>query len=287
MRFAAAATRRHDRHGGLIHEYASTAQGRARFEHMHRTGRRTDRLLQPAAQAQTPGSRREAVNKVLDDVERRAVRQKARVATLEALRAIGGEARREDIRAWALAQGSFTERELAAPPPEAAGEKFPSLVYHDLSWALTNLKHDGLVQNPKWAVWRLTAAGEPEATSAVEEALAPERLAELRAMPYPTYLRTPEWKRTRAAALVRAGNACSLDVSHTDPLEVHHRTYEHLGAELVSDLIVLCHTCHQLHHKTYGRPRKENPDALAPSGLPTAESRELRKPSLLSRLLAR
>ena len=68
--------------------------------------------------------------------------------------------------------------------------------------------------------------------SAVDELISEARLAELRAMPYPLYLKTPEWRRTRAAALLRAGNACSLDVTHTDGLEVHHRTYERLGAEL-------------------------------------------------------
>jgi hypothetical protein len=32
-----------------------------------------------------------------------------------------------------------------APPPERAGEKYARLVDHDLSWALTNLRRDGLV----------------------------------------------------------------------------------------------------------------------------------------------
>jgi hypothetical protein len=72
----------------------------------------------------------------LDDAERRALRQKARTAMLDALRALGGDARREAILERALADGGFTPRELAAPPPEAAGEKYARLVDHDLSWAL-------------------------------------------------------------------------------------------------------------------------------------------------------
>ena len=32
-------------------------------------------------------------------------------------------------------------------------------------------------------------------------------------------------------------------------LDVYHRTYERLGFERQSDLIVLCHDCHQDHHK--------------------------------------
>jgi restriction endonuclease Mrr len=180
------------------------------------------------------------------------------------LQTLGGEAQREAIREWALAHSGFTSRELAAPPPEIAAEKYRRLVDHDLSWALTNLKRDGLVENPKWSTWRLTNAALPPIATAVEESVSAERLAELRAMPYHLYLKTPEWRRTRAAALLRAGNSCSLDVTHTDGLEVHHRTYERLGAELVTDLAVLCHSCHQLHHNEYGRPRREQSIAPAP-----------------------
>lgn len=144
----------------------------------------------------------------------------------------------------------------AASPPAGADKKFERLVDHELSWALTNLKRDGLVENPKWRHWRLTDAGLPSVEAAVEEPVAAERLTELRSMPYRSYLRTPEWRRTRAAALVRAGNCCSLDATHTSDLEVHHRTYERLGDELVTDLVVLCRSCHRLHHEVHGRPRR-------------------------------
>jgi len=180
---------------------------------------------------------------------------------LDALRTLGGDARREAILERALADGGFTPRELAAPPPEAAGEKYSRLVDHDLSWALTNLKRDGLVENPKWGAWSLTSAALLPVEPAVDEPVAVERLAELRAMPYRLYLRTPEWRRTRAAALLRADNACSLNVTHTDSLEVHHRTYERLGAELIMDLVVLCHSCHELHHLEHGRSRRGHPAA--------------------------
>jgi restriction endonuclease Mrr len=168
---------------------------------------------------------------------------------LDALRALGGDARRGAILERALADGGFTPRELAAPPPRGAGEKYARLVDNHLSWALTNLKHDGLVENPKRGTWRLASIALPPVLTAVEEPVAAARLAALRAMPYRLYLATPEWKRTRAVALQRAGNSCSLDVTHTDGLEVHHRTYERRGVELVTDLVVLCHSCHQLHHK--------------------------------------
>jgi restriction endonuclease Mrr len=233
------------------------------------------------------------VSIALDESERRVVRHKARATTLDALQALGGEGRRDAIREWALARGGFTSREMAAPPPEGALEKYPSFVDYALSWALTNLKREGLVENPSWSIWRSTTVADAPAASAVDEPVDAGRLAELRAMQYRLYLRTPEWRRTRAAALVRAGNACSLDVSHTEGLEVHHRTYERLGEELVTDLTVLCHACHQLHHKAYGRPRKERSRASASPGVAAesftaklnAEKGQRRKPSLLRRLL--
>jgi 5-methylcytosine-specific restriction endonuclease McrA len=143
---------------------------------------------------------------------------------------------------------------LSAAPPEKSAGKYQRLVDHQLSWTLTNLRRDGLIENPRWGRWKLTLL--PEVEQAGVSPDEPKLLA-LRAMTYKKYLRTPEWRRTRAAALLRAGNACSLDVTHTDELEVHHRTYDRLGAELPSDLVVLCRSCHRLHHQEYGRPRKQ------------------------------
>src|SRR3954453_10504273 len=69
------------------------------------------------------------------------------------------------------------------------------------------------------------------------------RLRELQLMPYRDYLRTLEWRRTRAAALARAGPCSSLDETHTEDLEVPPGTYERLGPELASALVVLCRNC--------------------------------------------
>jgi restriction endonuclease Mrr len=228
------------------------------------------------------------VSAVLDGQERRALRLKARAATVDALRALGGEARRDAIRDHALANGGFTPRELAAEPPEEVRDKYPRLVEHQLSWALTNLKRDGLVENPKWGVWRLAGAALETPGAAVEDPIGGDRLRELTTMPYHQYLRTPEWRRARAAALERAGHACSLDVTHTQELDVHHRTYERLGHELATDLVVLCRSCHRLHHREHGRPRRDARPAPSfappqPAGGTTAPAR----PSLLGRLLGR
>lgn len=74
------------------------------------------------------------------------------------------------------------------------------------------------------------------------------RLRELRAMPYRQYLRTPEWLRTRAQALERAGHGCQVDPAHAGAIHVHHAKRDRVGAELPADLTVLCDACHELHH---------------------------------------
>lgn len=69
----------------------------------------------------------------------------------------------------------------------------------------------------------------------------------LATLPYPLYLLTAHWQRKRQAALARAGHRCQV-CNTARQLEVHHRTYERLGAELAADLLVLCRACHQLFH---------------------------------------
>ncbi len=208
------------------------------------------------------------------------LRLKTRGATLEALRALGGEAKRRDILTWASSHGRFTERERTASAPPKATHKYTNALDHQLAWVLTNLKREGLVTNPKWSTWCLAPPAKPKRTSSARTAPSSERLAELRKMPYRLYLRTPEWKRVRDAALLENGYACSMDVSHKEDLEVHHRSYENRGAERPADLIVLCRRCHRLHHAVYGlpgdvrpagsfttlnRPDSESPDSEAPA----------------------
>jgi hypothetical protein len=65
---------------------------------------------------------------------------------------------------------------------------------------------------------------------------------------YQAYLNSPTWRMTRNRALKLAGYRCSRCPSKRD-LNVHHRTYERLGAELDTDLEVLCFTCHNGHHR--------------------------------------
>jgi hypothetical protein len=75
-----------------------------------------------------------------------------------------------------------------------------------------------------------------------------ERLSRLRSMPYAVYLHTPHWRMVRKEALVAGLHCCRICAS-PDHLNVHHRTYERRGWELLLDLTVLCAECHQLFHE--------------------------------------
>lgn len=77
--------------------------------------------------------------------------------------------------------------------------------------------------------------------------VSPERVVELRSMPYAEYLKTSEWARTRQQAIERARGRCQV-CNSVASLEAHHRCYDRLGEELPSDLTVLCSTCHELFH---------------------------------------
>lgn len=82
---------------------------------------------------------------------------------------------------------------------------------------------------------------------------------------YDKYRETPHWGEVRRVALAWADHRCQVCNYQDQRLDVHHRTYERIGAERPADLTVLCRGCHELFH---GRnpltpvtdPR--NPDAL-------------------------
>ena len=64
---------------------------------------------------------------------------------------------------------------------------------------------------------------------------------------YHDYLKSPEWKAKREQKLFEAGGKCQL-CNEGGKLHVHHRTYERVFNELMSDLIVLCQSCHEKFH---------------------------------------
>jgi 5-methylcytosine-specific restriction endonuclease McrA len=66
-------------------------------------------------------------------------------------------------------------------------------------------------------------------------------------MPFTEYRLTKEWRARRSRVLLRAGNRCEL-CNASGLLDVHHRTYDRYGDELLSDLIALCRPCHSKYH---------------------------------------
>lgn len=64
---------------------------------------------------------------------------------------------------------------------------------------------------------------------------------------YKQYLTSNEWKQRRAIHLKQSEYRCQL-CNSPKSLQVHHRTYERLGCERFTDLIVLCDSCHSKHH---------------------------------------
>ena len=61
-------------------------------------------------------------------------------------------------------------------------------------------------------------------------------------------MQSPKWFEKRAAALAFHGPACDT-CGASEYLHVHHLNYKRLGAELMSDLQVLCRPCHELVHE--------------------------------------
>lgn len=71
----------------------------------------------------------------------------------------------------------------------------------------------------------------------------------LRALPYKQFLGSDYWDCVRKYRMHQAGFACEL-CSAKGQLNVHHKTYEHHGAEhqFLEDLTVLCRDCHAKFH---------------------------------------
>ena len=60
--------------------------------------------------------------------------------------------------------------------------------------------------------------------------------------------KTPHWRALRLRALEREGFRCAVCRRGDRLLEVHHLTYERLGAELLEDVVALCQRCHATEH---------------------------------------
>jgi hypothetical protein len=69
---------------------------------------------------------------------------------------------------------------------------------------------------------------------------------------YERYLASPHWRYVRGLALRRDGYRCQRCRARSG-LQVHHRTYAHLGHEEahLSDLQTLCQRHHRMEHRRY------------------------------------
>lgn len=64
---------------------------------------------------------------------------------------------------------------------------------------------------------------------------------------YATYLKSPEWAARRAKVMMRAGGMCE-GCLESKATQVHHLTYEHVGAEFMWELRAICRACHERLH---------------------------------------
>jgi len=82
-----------------------------------------------------------------------------------------------------------------------------------------------------------------------------KRMATILQKDYFAYIKTQDWKEKSDKAKKRAGYHCQIcNAPEGDAkLNTHHRTYERLGNELPSDLIVLCEFCHTKFHSELNR----------------------------------
>lgn len=73
------------------------------------------------------------------------------------------------------------------------------------------------------------------------------KIKRLHRMNYQDYLKTKHWQYLREAILYRDDYKCN-DCKTAINLNVHHLTYKNKGHEQLTDLITLCHECHEEHH---------------------------------------
>ncbi|HEX6858799.1 MAG TPA: hypothetical protein VF138_01170 [Caulobacteraceae bacterium] len=74
---------------------------------------------------------------------------------------------------------------------------------------------------------------------------------------YESHIASEAWRQKRVKVLKRCGGLCE-GCGDASAVEVHHLTYEHLGDELLFELVGLCVTCHtKVHHGWHERTTPE------------------------------
>ena len=71
---------------------------------------------------------------------------------------------------------------------------------------------------------------------------------------YKEYLDSPAWEMKRDDVIKRDGDQC---VCGAQASVVHHKTYNNIGKEPLSDLVALCKECHDREHKPYVPPNRQ------------------------------
>lgn len=64
---------------------------------------------------------------------------------------------------------------------------------------------------------------------------------------YDQYLRSQQWDLIRRKVRSKYKDTCQ-ECFKSGKVEIHHKTYERIGAEHIDDLIALCRTCHKALH---------------------------------------
>lgn len=65
---------------------------------------------------------------------------------------------------------------------------------------------------------------------------------------YIQYLASEEWRIFRLSVIAKRGLACEVCRTRQNSPQLHHLTYERLGCERETDVIVTCETCHRRYH---------------------------------------
>lgn len=82
---------------------------------------------------------------------------------------------------------------------------------------------------------------------------------------YAEYLQSEDWQQRRKQAIIAAHHQCEqcnlprwvAELVYDQDLNVHHRSYEHLGNEPPRDLEALCRRCHEI--EKFGRSDLKKP----------------------------
>lgn len=108
---------------------------------------------------------------------------------------------------------------------------------------------------------------------------------------YQAYIASAKWKAIRQGAMVAAGHRCEACNFH-GALVVHHRNYERMGSEELSDVRCFCAPCHKLFHATSRGPdlRKalernaaKNRGEILPEDMPKATTPVVKKAQSVKR----